>query len=167
MENEEIQDRLEIGDVLVRYCSIIDSGDVERIKRVGEEVFTDDAVNEHVPGPVQAPPHRSTGRTGISEFFVASRAHLEATVHTISNVVIDLQGDDAKVSSIYAAWHWLNMRAGEGPSRPADVVALGRCDDQFRRTHDGWRIAHRAITVLGFGIGQFGTGPMTEPIHPA
>jgi 3-phenylpropionate/cinnamic acid dioxygenase small subunit len=124
---QEISDRLEIHDVLVRYCYAVDDRDWDAYRAL----FTADAViDDTVTGGV---------RSGVEEHVVylqRALSRIRISQHAISTVLVDLAGDVA------------NVRAHA--SCPM-VVDLGNDDTQvffqglwYRnrlvRTPEGWRI---------------------------
>jgi hypothetical protein len=141
-------DRQAISDLIARYCTILDSGEVGKVG----EVFTEDGVDEHMGPPS---PTVQRGRAEINQFFVRNRDIVERTVHCASNITIEVDGDTAKASWYATAWHWLVATAHQGFARPADVVGLGVADDELRRTPEGWLVAHRVIDFKGIGVGGF------------
>jgi len=84
---------------------------------------------------------------------------LEATVHLLSNVVIELDGDSARASSRVQACHWFAATAGLGPVRASECVLVASYEDRLRRLPQGWRITHRQVTVGGPGGLLSGTMP--------
>ena len=111
MTTTSIEDRLTINDLFVRYTTALDAGDVETI--VG--CFTEDGLLESPTVGTYA------GRRAIREFaqrfarFHEGGAQLR---HVISNLVVTLDGDQAKASC-----YLLNVITRDGQSR---LLAPGR-----------------------------------------
>jgi len=130
-------DRQAITDILTRYCHAIDRKDFDLLATC----FHPDSVTAH--GPVHGP---------STEFIALARqmtATLRFTIHQISNITIDLDGDVARSETYVMAYHGLPAAVeGEyyfeltGEERIA--VIGGRYVDRFEKRQGLWRIAHRA-----------------------
>lgn len=129
MSLEEISDRMEIQDLLVRYCYAVDHRNFDEFKTI----FTPDASIDYsvFGGPV----------AGVDETI----AYLKETMpmfasfqHMISTSQIQLDGDTAKVKTI--CHNPMIMPMG-------DETAIFTCGlwyvDEMVRTPEGWRIAKR------------------------
>jgi ketosteroid isomerase-like protein len=85
---QQISDRLEIRDVLTRYCYAVDDRDWDAYR----QLFTSDAViDDTVTGGI---------RSGVEEHITYLRQALSKVLisqHAISTVLIKLNGDDATV----------------------------------------------------------------------
>ena len=69
--------------------------------------------------------------------------HLDATQHVMTNPIVDLDGDQARLRMYMKAEHFLQTRSGNCD------FALGGCyDDRLVRTPAGWRIC--AVTLHVF-----------------
>ncbi len=130
MTLQDISDRLEIQDLLVRYCYALDRSDWPAF----DNLFTADAVLDYTAfgGP----------RAGVREMAAFLRAALESMLgaqHTISTTLIELDGDRATASSAGL----VPMRLG-GDSGNPDILLNGLWyHDVLVRTAAGWRIAQR------------------------
>ena len=60
------------------------------------------------------------------------------THHMNSNIEIDIDGDTARVTNNFRAWH-----RGKGQREHLVYEAMGYYADDFIHTRDGWRIRHR------------------------
>lgn len=127
---QEISDRLEIQDLLVRYSHAVDSRDWDAF----EQVFTDDAVIDYTEmgGP----------RGGVKE----TRAFLESAMpmfssfqHMIANTVLELDGDTARARTI--CHNPMVLDRGEGQTHVFFCGLWYR--DVLVRTPEGWRIKDR------------------------
>jgi hypothetical protein len=127
---EEISDRIQINDLLVRYTVAIDTKDYNLL----DSCFTPDA---HVD-------YKSSG--GIAGSYPEARAWLEKalaafpmTVHFISNTTVELKGDEAR-SKTYV----LNPMGFPKDDGSLHIFTVGAYYiDKLVRTKDGWRIAER------------------------
>ncbi|HEX5268369.1 MAG TPA: nuclear transport factor 2 family protein [Acidimicrobiales bacterium] len=127
---QEISDRLEIQDLLVRYSHAVDSRDWDAF----EKVFTADAVIDYTEmgGP----------RGGVKE----TRAFLESAMpmfssfqHMIANTVLELDGDTARARTI--CHNPMVLDRGEGQTHVFFCGLWYR--DVLARTPEGWRIKDR------------------------
>jgi 3-phenylpropionate/cinnamic acid dioxygenase small subunit len=126
---QEISDRMEIDDLLIRYSHAVDTWDWDLYRTV----FTEDAYIDY---------SELGGSKGNLEETVAFLAAVMPTFkshqHMIANTVLELDGDTAKARTI--CWNPMVMeRDGE------EVVFF--CGlwyrDELVRTSDGWKIKHR------------------------
>lgn len=130
MSLQEISDRLEIQELLVRYSDTVDRRDWDG----WEEVFTEDAVIDYTEmgGP----------RGSVKE----TRAFLEKAMpmfsshqHMIGNTVLELDGDTAKARTICFNPMVMPQDGGE-----PHVFFCGLWyRDVLVRTPTGWRIKDR------------------------
>ncbi len=142
---EELSDRMEINDLLIRYASAIDSRDWDQL----DTCFTPDAEVDYA----------SSG--GIAGKYPEVRAWLEkslamfhVTVHYISNSTISLEGDRASGRTLV-----INPMAFPKDEGDLDILTVGAYYyDQLVRTDEGWRIASRREEQLFFD------GSLTEAL---
>ncbi len=135
-------DRWAISDVLHRYCELLDA---RAPASLVTDVYAPDAEDDR---------RRGTPRRGAQEllaYFTAALDTVEATVHQLGNVVVRVDGDDARASSSVTACHWFAATAHRGPVRESECVLLARYDDELRRLRQGWRIIRRRVTPGGPG----------------
>jgi len=127
---QEISDRLEIQELLVRYSHAVDSRDWDAF----EGVFTDDAVIDYTEmgGP----------RGGVKE----TRAFLESAMpmfssfqHMVGNTVLEFDGDTARSRTI--CHNPMVLDRGEGQTHVFFCGLWYR--DELVRTPEGWRIKDR------------------------
>jgi hypothetical protein len=130
----QISDQLEITDVLNRYSRALDGRDWALL----ESVFTPDAVVEYGEygstniGPVEVGEHCAGGLEG-----------LDCNQHLLSNIAVEINGDEATSRCYLHAQHVFAGAPG------GDFYFLGGgYEDDLVRTDDGWRIKHRRLTVL-------------------
>jgi len=127
MNLEEVAAHLEIQQVLFRYCRGVDRGDAQLIS----SVYHPAAVDAH------------GAWTGLGKDFAAYLVPNMDQVplvgqHHITNILIELSGDQAAVESYFVAFHPEATDAG-----PAHALVCGRYLDRFERRETGWRIADR------------------------
>jgi len=130
LSTDEVADRIEIDDLLVRYAAAIDEQDWALL----DTCFTPDADVDY------------TTSGGIAGKYPEVRAWLEkalsifsATVHAISNSRIELSGDHATGRTLVT--NPMVLPKGDGGAFVFTVYAY--YDDEFARTDAGWRIARR------------------------
>jgi 3-phenylpropionate/cinnamic acid dioxygenase small subunit len=127
---QEISDRIEINDLLIRYTKAIDQKDWKLL----DTVFTPDAEVDYV----------SSG--GIKGSYAEARAWLEkalaifpVTAHYVTNSEVTLQGDRAAArTAVYNPMFFTNR---DGSQHHFAVGAY--YVDELVRTKGGWRIAKR------------------------
>jgi hypothetical protein len=132
--NEQIQALLEkqsIYEVLITYCRGVDRCDEALIR----SAFHDDSYDDH--GYWKGPGHELAP-------FLADRLRNanSATTHSITNVLIELDGDLARSESHV---HATLIRKGSDPIE-VDVVGA-RYLDRFSRRGGAWRIEHRTVVL--------------------
>ena len=130
MSIQEISDRIEIQDLLVRYTVAIDTKDWKLLDRC----FLADAKVDY------------TATGGIRGSYPEVRVWLEKalaafpmTVHYISNSTVTLEGDTAR-----ARTYVLNPMGFPKPDGSLHLFTVGAFyNDELTRTPAGWRIAKR------------------------
>jgi len=127
---EEISDRIEINDLLIRYTTAIDTKDWELL----DSVYTPDAKIDY------------TASGGIKGDYPEVRAWLakalslfKMTQHLISNSAVRVDGDTATARTM--VFNPMGTDDGKGGLNLFYVGAW--YDDKLVRTSDGWRIAER------------------------
>ena len=127
---QEISDRIEIHDLLVRYSHAIDTRDFDLLDRV----FTPDAFIDYssMGGAKGSLPE-------IKEFLRKAMAQFSGFQHMIANSMIDLQGDRASGRTICH-----NPMVMTKPDGSTHVFYCGLWYlDELVRTPEGWRIRER------------------------
>ena len=131
-----LRDREAIRDVLHRYCRAVDRLDAELLK----SCYHEDAYDTHwfANGPAQ----------DFAEWVVAEclpAAH--TTVHSITNPIVELDGDRAFVESHVHVLHEM-AAPGEDPDKPY-VHQLVECRyvDLFDKRDGEWKISYRHVVV--------------------
>lgn len=149
-ERSRAQDDAEIRRVVLTYCRAVDRCDAELLR----SVYHDDAVDEH-----------GSGFSGSADDFVAwvmgvLRQRFSMTMHTVPNILVEIDGDVAAVESYLVAYHIAAHAVRDAiDDVVADEVATdgrgpvlrilgGRYVDRFEWRPDvGWRIAHRVVVA--------------------
>ncbi|MEY4948999.1 MAG: hypothetical protein RL698_1210 [Pseudomonadota bacterium] len=125
-----LADRLEIADLLARYCRAIDTLDWDLLDRV----FIDDASIDYSSsgGTTGRYPEVRTWLAGVLPAF-AMRQHL------VTNLEVELDGDRA--TSRCCLYNPMGRARSDGPVQLFFVG--GTYEDELVRTPSGWRIARR------------------------
>lgn len=137
-----LADRIAVEERLLMYAHLLDSMQFERI---ATEIFTADAQvdfgGDHV-----------VGREAIHAQVLGYRSALKGCSHNITNIFIEVTGDEARASSRVMAWHWFDIPGADALAE-TDLLAIGGYQDRLRRTPEGWRIYERRGISFGTGIG--------------
>jgi hypothetical protein len=118
-------DKQAIYEVVLRYCRGVDRGDRELVIAA----FHPDAISDH-----GKPINREQRASG------ASAAAWDGMMHLLTNVLIELDGDQAYVES-----YFLSVAVVPVDDERATRVRSGRYLDRFERRDGDWRIAHRVL----------------------
>jgi len=130
-----LADKQAIVELNHRLCYLIDSF---QLGRMVEEVFAENARDDHGEGPV-------VGRQAIQAWYEGSTAHVAAVSHNICNALVELDGDRASMRSNVIVWTWMLTTADRGPLRGADYGLSLTYLDELARYPDGWRIDSRLL----------------------
>jgi uncharacterized protein (TIGR02246 family) len=122
-----MSDKDEIRELLARYCYALDAGRFEDMAAL----FTPDGVWETAFGT-------GTGRAGIvAQARSISTGERPRRVHLTTNIVIDLDGDNATAQS-----NWLLFQ--NSPSGPV-IGSGGGYTDKLAKVDGRWFFKHRTI----------------------
>jgi ketosteroid isomerase-like protein len=127
---QQISDRIEIHDLLVRYSHAIDTRDFDAL----DEVFTPDALIDYsaMGGAKGSLPE-------IKDFLRKAMRQFTGFQHMIANSMIDLRGDEATGRTICH-----NPMVMTKPNGETHVFTCGLWYlDRLVRTPKGWRIRER------------------------
>ena len=129
MSMQEISDRLEIQDLMVRYSYAIDNRDWDAL----DDVFTPDA---HIDYSVFG---GSVGNLAETKAFLAEAMPMFTTLqHMVSGTTIAFDGDTANTKT--QCHNPMTMGDADKP----DLMVCGLWYvDKLVRTADGWRIKER------------------------
>jgi hypothetical protein len=151
-----LADRAAITDVLHRYCRGIDRMDRALVLSCWHEGGTD----EHTP-------LFSGTAEGFVDWVWGIHAAMVMTRHTLSNILIEVEGDDAWSESYW--WVILRVR-DDGASGLTDITGCGRYLDHFERRDDRWAIRHRRSVHDWDRVEPvkltMATGPTVPPNNP-
>ena len=134
----EVADKIEITEVLTRYCRGLDRLDPKLLS----SIYHDDAMDHH--GPFD-----KLGKELAPELVKMVREGTDGAMHLLTNVSIELKGDTAWTES-----YLVTMMNHAGTYQ--DIGA--RFVDRFERRGGPWKIAER-LMILEFVRAT----PMGEP----
>lgn len=134
MHNVPIEDRLAINDLMIAYCTAVDSlGDVQAVC----DVFTADAVFD-LSGIGLL---RASGHAEIREFFTGVFADMTHHAHYLTNFAITAYDGDTASARAYII--------GMGISRDGHSVTVNaRYHFDTVRTGQGWKATRYAMDPL-------------------
>src|SRR5262245_13153491 len=144
----EVEDRLAIHELIVRYGLAVDLGDADAVAAV----FTPDCEFDVGPGSaaVDARPVVYRGRDQIRRELVLGAGHqslLPDCAHTIGPVTIHVEGDRAEATGYSRIYH--REKKGQAGDHLA-LFRLGYNRWELARQPDGrWLIARRTSRVVG------------------
>jgi hypothetical protein len=120
----------EIRNVILRYCRGIDRGDRDVVR----ECYHPGAVDLHGR-------YRGDGREFADHALNVLAERYRATLHTVHNSLIDVEGDVAHAETYVVAYHFADT-----PTDDAHLYVFGgRYVDRFERRGTTWRIARRLL----------------------
>ena len=135
-----IADRLAIEELLVRYCTIVDTRDFARF----DEVFTADAVIDYTDaGGIRG------ALPEIKAWLTQALAPFVIVQHVVSNFDIRIDGDRAE-STCYL-FNPMGLRGAETTPGGAETTLFwcgGRYRDELVRVQGAWRIKSRTNELL-------------------
>ena len=127
-----LQDRIDIGDVLYRYSSSVDSFDNAGVR----SVLADDIWAQYGNGdPVE-------GGDKLADWIAGATETVFWQHHLLNVYHINIDGDQAKTLSYLTSYQVFK----ENPD--AAIILVARYHDELRRTADGWKISRRVMEVL-------------------
>ncbi len=131
---EAAADKLEIMDLIYRYCRSMDRMDHEQ----GYAIWHEDGTADYGPGVFQG-----TGR-GFVDWVCESHKHVDMHSHQITNVVIEVDGDKAGSEAYCIA----TLRS-ERDGKHTQLMVWNRYIDQWSKRDGRWGIDHR-YTIMDF-----------------
>jgi ketosteroid isomerase-like protein len=134
MKDIPIEDRLAINDLMIAYCTGVDSlNDVQAIC----DVFTEDGVLD-LSG-IGLP--KFEGHKGITEFFTGVFADMTNHAHYLTNFAVTDYGGDTASARAYII--------GMGRAKDGNEVTVnGRYYFDVKRTDKGWRTTRYSMDFM-------------------
>ncbi len=132
MEGDQLRELLDkdaIRDCLFRYCRGIDRANESDLR----SAYWPDGTDDHGPYKGSA--------EGFVDWAMATLPHVKNSVHQVNNILIELDGVDAKVETYFSAYQQQPNTEGVF----VDLDMKGRYLDQFQKRGDEWRILHRVV----------------------
>ncbi len=142
-DSQLLADRTEIADLLHRYAHAVDRQDWELLTTC----FTDDATVDYSASGAPAGTF-----VEFRDWMAKTMPGFIMTQHFVTNSLVTVTGDEADGR----AYFYNPMTMGDGKGGVMYIIVGGYYVDRFRRTPDGWRIAHRKEEVA------FMDGPVTH-----
>jgi len=134
LSQQEISDRLELTDLMVRYAHAVDTRSWDDF----DDIFTADATIDYSAFG------GSTGSVTETKAYLASvMPGFPAFQHLVSNPMLDIDGDAATGRTMCFNPMAVARPAGEKGEPKVFFCGLWYLD-RFVRTADGWRIAERS-----------------------
>ena len=134
MQMTELEDRLKVHDLFVRYTSAVDNWDEAALLGC----FTEDGVLET---PVLG--GRFVGRDGQREFVQVGRGRSESGQmrHVFSNLGVQLDGARAAAQSYFVVYAIRNGRS--------ELSVVGRYNCRLRKLGNEWLFEFRGVSIDG------------------
>lgn len=130
LDPAEALDHLELQRLAQLYCHAVDRGDMALLR----SLYTDDGYDDH-----------GGMFSGTADEYVAwlpaMLAGVDAIRHEVTGTLFVVDGDRAQGQLVNTAYHLMGG---------TEVVVGGRYLDTYRRTSEGWRIAHRSLVLDTF-----------------
>jgi len=127
----ELLNRAAIGDVLQRYCHAVDRCDAELLRTV----YWPGAQDDHIFWQGVA--------EDFVDFCIPVLQSRDQTMHSITNILIRIEGAVAYVQSYYRAYERLRRKDGTAN----DITMYGRYLDRMEKRDGEWRIADRKVQM--------------------
>lgn len=126
-------DKQEITEVLARYCRAIDRLDEELLR----SVYWPDGYDDHMS-------FAGLVAEFIPEAIKSCASIFKSTVHSISNTLIEVDGDVAHSETYFTSFNRLSQTRD---GREYDRITCARYLDRFERRDGEWRIARRLVVT--------------------
>jgi hypothetical protein len=134
---QELRDRLELTDLIHKYATGIDTRDWALFRSIfADELFMDFSSYSGAPGSKMTGDDWVAGCQRMLPGF-------DATQHSLSNFVFDIQGADATVTVYMQAEHFIANKLGDNSH-----TLGGYYIHKLRRGQGGWRIHATTLQVL-------------------
>lgn len=126
-----VLDRIAIEDCLCRYCHAVDRCDADLLRTV----YWPDGSDDHG--------FWSGNAMDFVDFCMPILRSRGQTLHAISNVMMRIDGEEARVQCYFDAIERVIGKDGT----PNDVTFLGRYLDLFEKRDGEWKIKRRKVLV--------------------
>jgi hypothetical protein len=133
--NRLLLDKIEVSEVINRYCHAIDTSDWDLLT----SCFTEDCEADFRSfGSREIMQGRDAWVAAVQETI----GGLDVTHHSTSNHLSEIDGDAAKLTAYIQAMHWLQNDLGDPEYT---IGGYYTCD--LKRLAEGWRITRYSLTV--------------------
>lgn len=129
MNPQELSDRAELLDLVMRYCRGVDRRDYALIR----SLYWDDAVDDHGEMFCGSPDEYVAWLPAVLE-------PLDCTIHAVSNSLLVIEGDSAEGEHYSYNFH----RTRAEPRQ--EIIIHGRYLDRYEKRDGVWKFARRTIT---------------------
>lgn len=133
---QQMLDKHEIHETLVRYAHSVDRGDWALLR----SVYHPDAFDDHVDyrGDLE----------GLIEWLAERFSKLDNSIHFLGNSFIEFIHDEqALVETYFASRRLVNHQSSPVHAGQQCRQAWGRYIDQFEKRQGQWRIARRTVLI--------------------
>jgi hypothetical protein len=127
---EALVAREAIRDVLYRYCRAVDRGDKDLLK----SCYHPDGRDDHG--------FYSGLGSDFADYVIPILAQLELSIHSLSNPIIELDGNHAFVET-----HWSVIHRLKRGGKLTDIWDQGRYLDEFECRDGEWKILNRLVVM--------------------
>ena len=128
---EQAADRLAIQDVLAKHSRGVDRAEEATLK----SAYWPEATVAY--GGFNGAAHE------FCEMLPGAIKRYAGTQHSITNVSIDLRGNEARVETYVTAYHYLATDEGAD----TEMTYIGRYLDRMEKRGDVWKIMHRQVVM--------------------
>src|ERR1700722_4333354 len=125
---EDLLAREAIRDCIYRFCHGVDRRDRETLRLC----YWPDGTDDHISF--------SGNAYEFIDVIMPFLEGLKASTHSVSNILIRVDGDTARAESY---WHVFHREPGENGADDYDYIAGGRYLDRFERRSGGGRVRRR------------------------
>ena len=149
LDAARLADRVEISELLSRYCSMVDD------KRIDVETVA----ATFTPDGRYVAPHgiADVGPEAIAASKASSFSHFRATHHVTSDHIIDFDGDTARLRANMTAMHLWSEEDRDPLSLQTHFVAGGIFEAIAVRTAEGWRFRELTARITWRAGASFST----------
>jgi ketosteroid isomerase-like protein len=140
-ELKAVRDREKIRDGIYRYCTAIDRCDLDLLK----SCYHPDAVDVHAKT-------YCGNAMKFAEYIIPEMQKLFSVHHSIGNVSMDLEGDQAFVQSQFRGLIRVNLVDADPAQGYVEYQSVGRYLDIWEDRGGNWRISFRYLVDDGNAI---------------
>jgi ketosteroid isomerase-like protein len=127
---QTLLDKQALAELVYSYCRACDRRDFARVRTL----YHDDAIDDH----------GAMFKGGVDDFVAwlpQVMANFEATVHSVTNALFVVRGDEAQGEIYTQAYHRTPAPAGR------EIIIGGRYLDRYARRGGVWKFSHRSLAL--------------------